>query len=53
MNLERINPSHEKQLANMVMALTDRLVEKEAEISELEKKNKQLRQSLESRRRYI
>ena len=53
MNLERINPSHEKQLANIVTALIDRLVEKEAECSELEKENTRLRQSLESRRRCI
>jgi cell shape-determining protein MreC len=53
MKPEEVNPSHEKQLANIVMALTDRLVEKEAEISELEKENTRLRQSLETRRRYI
>lgn len=53
MKPDEVNPSIETQLLNNVIALTDRLVEKEAEISELEKENKQLRQSLESRRRYI
>jgi HAMP domain-containing protein len=53
MKPEEVNPSIKTQLLNNVIALAERLDKKEAEISELEKENKRLRQSLESRRRYI